>query len=94
MTKYIVCIILALVVLYIINIMQVNFKESEENKFVISKLANFKERTGRFPQNLEDMGLTSKLEGPIYYILREDGSCMLYRAGVLGESEVIFAGVP
>lgn len=69
-----------------------NLSSNNKNDKLIEIIIAFKKAHGRFPARLEEIGIPTREEGPIYYELKSDGACMLWQGGVLGESEVLFNG--
>jgi hypothetical protein len=55
---------------------------------IISKIETYKKVNGRLPNQLNDIGIIEKEEGPIYYTKQNDTTYIIYYGLGLGESMV------
>lgn len=55
---------------------------------IIAKIETYKKTIGHLPNNLKDIGIIEKEEGPIYYKWQNDSTYMIYYGVGLGESMV------
>jgi hypothetical protein len=53
---------------------------------IIAKIEVYKKAHGHVPKRLEDIGIETKMEGPIYYDKTSDTTYFVYYGGRLGES--------
>jgi hypothetical protein len=53
---------------------------------IIAKIEAYKKTNGHVPERLEDIGIETKMEGPIYYVRTGDTTYFVYYGGRLGES--------
>jgi len=53
---------------------------------IYTKVIQYQKAHGYLPDNLKDIGLEDKEEGPIYYHRQTDSTFYIYYGGVLGES--------
>ena len=58
-------------------------------KAIYLKVLDYQRMHGRLPDNLSEIGVEEKMEGPIYYVKQTDTTFIIYYGGGLGES-IIF----
>lgn len=63
--------------------------ESTRNtaKEAIRKIEEFHETNGRLPENLKEIGIEERLEGPLFYDRVENEDYIIWFGTTLGESE-------
>jgi hypothetical protein len=64
-------------------------KRQALGKAIYHKMLDFQKLHGHLPDNLSEIGVEDKMEGPIYYNKQSDSAFIIYYGGSLGES-VIF----
>ena len=52
------------------------------------KIIHYKNANGHLPDNLNEIGVEEKMEGPIYYSKKTDSTFIIYYGGKLGVSIV------
>jgi hypothetical protein len=63
-------------------------KREKIGEEVYLKIVQYQKTNGHLPDNLNDIGVEEKMEGPIYYQKQTDSTFQIYYGGELGESIV------
>jgi hypothetical protein len=61
-------------------------KKEKSGEQIIAKIEAYKKQNGHLPNNLNDIGVIEKEEGPIFYKKQTDTTYLIYYGGGLGES--------
>jgi len=63
-------------------------KKQQIGEEIVTKIEGYKSAKGYLPNNLKDIGIAEKEEGPIYYLKQNDSTYIVYYGLGLGESMV------
>jgi hypothetical protein len=80
---------LVLVVLAAVFVLPPRWREHQlmrQSESIVAALEGYREHHGHYPESLEKVGITSGLEGPIYYQLESESSYELWFGTSFGES--------
>ncbi len=61
-------------------------KKQKLGEEIIAKIENYKKANGHLPDNLTELGVIEKDDGPIYYTKKNDTTYIVYYGAGLGES--------
>lgn len=60
----------------------------DEGEALIIRIDSFQKRNNQVPENLEELGIKEKMEGPLYYQKLSEQEFMLHFGTRLGESMI------
>jgi hypothetical protein len=66
-------------------------KLMKQGNELVEKIEAYKSENGKLPDNLEDMGLEEKEEGPLYYQKWDSLNYLVYFGTSLGESMIYYS---
>lgn len=80
--------IVYVITIIVFSVLLYSCKDSRQEigEATIAKIECYKKIHGHVPDSLEDIGIVSKMEGPIYYVKASDTTYYVYYGGRLGES--------
>lgn len=85
-----------LVVLFLLSfVSSCNFRRNaliKQGNDVVAKVEQFKKEKGRLPDSLTELGITEKMEGPIYYDRKTPTEYEIWFGEELGHSVVYNSG--